>query len=244
VFVFAFSRFHLVNWVREFFLWVFSIGLSFLIYEGLIKNKLNLLPELSDLKNQFWILLIMFIYSAFNQLDFSQQATVRRKQNYLNIVYLENKQKYGAIVSTYSIDVLLESFIYSVLLYENFNRPRFVRVIEKITFPWFSKSLGPMQVQTNMMITDADSVRTGAERIMKSYLNALDSAKEKAREKEIEFDPFKDNSHRQYVLYKISSAYNKDDEYLNGIMEMHSEVIEQLYPSLKFNYPHWSESLI
>jgi hypothetical protein len=101
-----------------------------------------------------------------------------------------------------------------------------------------------MQVQTNMMIADADSVRTGAERIMKSYLNALESAKEKAREKEIEFDPFKDSSHRQYVLYKISSAYNKDDEYLNGIMEMHSEVIEQLYPSLKFNYPHWSESLI
>lgn len=233
IFILLFDRIFLVNWVREIFIWVTSTGISWIIYENFIKLKSNLLPQPENLTNEFWILLILFVYSALNQIEINSNATIKRKQQYLRKTYALNKKKYHSIIASQSVDSLCESFIYAVLLYESFNRPKLIRTIEKLTFPHIAKSLGPMQVKTDKMLTDYQSVTEGSARVVRSYLQALKMAKERAAEKEVEFNPYTESRHMRYLQYKVAAEYNKDDSYVDGLSEMHDHVIENLYPSFK-----------
>lgn len=244
LYILGFSRFRLVNWWRETFLWIVSIGLGWLIYDQVIQVRENLLPDVKDLKNQFWILLILFLYSTFNNIRLTQEGTKRRKTNYLRNSYCRSKALYGEAISSLATDILSESIIYAVLLYEQFNRPAMVRLVERMVFPWGSKSLGPMQIKSDLRITDTESVRLGVQHIMEIYRSAVEAGIQKATMKGKIFDPVSISSHRQFVIYKIASTYNKDDAYLSGIQEMHSQVVEVLYPSLIFVHKHWSESLV
>jgi hypothetical protein len=244
LFVLGFSRLSLVNWGRELFQWIASTGLGLLVYVSIVKYKSNLLPEPNELKNQFWILLMMFLYASLNNIRLDQGSTVKRKTNYLRKIYLDNKNHYEIIISSSATDPLSESIIYSILIYEQFNRPKLIRILEHIVYPWGSKSLGPMQVTVNHRVSDNESVQLGIERIMTLYKDALLSGQQKALLKNKSFDPLNNPSHLNYVVYIVASGYNKDDNYLSGIREMHSMVIEYLYPNLKFKQTHWSEYLI
>ena len=244
IYVLGFNRFRLVNWWREAFLWIASIGLGWLIYDQVIQVRENLLPDTKDLKNQFWILLILFVYSTFNSIRFSQAGTKKRKTNYLRDSYCHNKAVHGETISALATDMLSESIIYAVLLFEQFNRPPMVRLVERMVFPWGSKSLGPMQIKSARRITDNESVRLGVLHVMEIYQSAIETGIQKAATKDKLFDPITNYSHRQFVVYKVASAYNKDDSYLAGIQEMHLQVIEEQYPNLVFKYPHWSDTLV
>lgn len=239
-----FGRGRLVNWPRELFIWTVSIGGGWLLYGQILSVREALLPEVKDLKNQFWILLILFVYAAFNSARFSSDGTVRRKASYLRRSYATSRAKYGREISSQTTDDLSESLAYSVLMYEQFNRPGWVRLFERLVFPWGSKSLGPMQVKTSSRITDIESVRTGVHHLMQLYADALADGEKKAALRSVPFDPVKTSSHRQFVTYRVASGYNKDDGYLSGIEEMHQQLVELLYPSLRFSTTHWSEHLV
>lgn len=243
-FIVGFSRLRLVNWWREIFLWISSVGLGWLLYDYIIQDRTILLPEVKDLKNQFWILLILFIYAVFNTVQLNQEGTKQRKDNYIRRAYFKCKASYGEIVASLSVDPLSESLIYSILMFEQFNRPALVRLVERIVFPWGSRSLGPMQITTDRRITDNESVRLGAEHVVSIYKNVTNAGNQKAMSKNKSFDPITNRLHRQYVVRSVASAYNKDDDYVQGISEMHSKVIEDFYPNLKFSTVHWSEYLI
>lgn len=244
LYILVFGRHQLVNWWREALLWAASIGLGWLLYDQIIQVRENLLPDVKDLKNQFWILLILFLYSAFNNIRLGQEGTKKRKENYLKNSYTRCKALYGKIISSLATDTLSESLIYSVLLYEQFNRPAMIQMAERMVFPWCSRSLGPMQVKTNKRITDAESVRLGAEHIIEAYRGALEEGAQKAKINKIDFNPLSNNMHLHFVLYKVASGYNKDDDYMFGIQEMHSQIVELLYPELQFVSKHWSKYLV
>lgn len=243
-YIVSFGRVRLVNWPREVLIWTISIGGGWLLYGQIISARETLLPEIKDLKNQFWILLILFVYAAFNSARFSTDGTVRRKTDYLRHSYATSRAKYGSEIGSMTTDALSESLAYSVLMYEQFNRPRWVRLIERMVFPWASQSLGPMQVKTSSRITDTESVRIGVQHLMTLYAAAFTDGSEKAALKSQQFDPVTNPSHRHFVIYKVASGYNKDDHYLSGIHEMHEQLVELLYPNLRFSSPHWSEHLI
>ena len=54
----------------------------------------------------------------------------------------------------------MKALIYSIMIYENFNRSRFARAIERIVFRHSSKlhTYGIMQVQSNKVLTDEQSI--------------------------------------------------------------------------------------
>jgi len=232
VYIFGFSRAFLVNWKKELLLFSLSVALSWVIYEYFLQQKSSLLPDVSDLKNQFWILIILFIYSLLNNMDLEQDGSEKRKQKYLKSQYDENRKKYHQLISANSDEILLESYIYAILLYENFNRPKLIRKIERLVFPYLSSSIGPMQVKSTTRISDRESVKLGIEIINEVYRTSMEEGKIKAKEKGKEFNPLNDESQRQWLLYKIASKYNKDDSYVRGVVEMHDSLIENIYPQL------------
>lgn len=233
LFILIFERVHLINWMREAFIWVSSTGVSWIVYEYFIQFKTNLLPQPEELKNEFWVLLILFIYSVFNHIEFNGNATIKRKQNYCKKAYKHHKERFHSIIKVESVDTLSESLIYAILLYENFNRPKLIRMVERITFPHIAKSLGPMQVKTETSLSDFDSVRQGSARVVESYLKALKIGQEKAALREANFNPFMDSSHMRFLGYKVASDYNKDDSYVDGVTEMHEQLIENIYSTFK-----------
>lgn len=233
LFILIFERIQLINWIREIFIWLTSIGISWIIYEYFIRFRTSLLPQPEELKNEFWILVILFIYSVFNKIEFNGGATIKRKQKYCVNAYKNNKEEFDSVIKEHSVDTLSESLIYAILLFENFNRPRAIRVLEKIAFPHIANSIGPMQVKTEVRLSDLDSVRQGSSRVVKSYLEAVQNGKEIAARKEIEFNPFTEYNHMKYIQYKVAADYNRDDNYVQGVTEMHDQLIENIYTTFK-----------
>jgi len=137
---------------------------------------------------------------------------------------------YAANLDRY--DRLAESIIYSILIYEGFNRPPAVRLLERLLFPWGSKSLGPMQVTTDRRISDEESVTLGAKRLVDAYREVLATGNEKARLKNVTFDSLLNIAHRYYVISRVAAAYNKDDSYVGEVRELHELMAREFYPEL------------
>jgi hypothetical protein len=243
-YIVLFDRLRLVNWPREALIWIATIGGSWVIYDPLISAREHLLPEIKDLKNQFWILIIMFLYATFNNVRLRNGRTVERKRNYLVHAYSTSREEHGKVIAKLTQEPLPESIAYAVLMYEQFNRPQWIRRIERMLFPFGSRSLGPMQVTTTTRLSDADSVDIGVQRLMQLYSEALADGNTKAAAKGLSFDAVKNSTHRQFVIYRVASGYNKDDDYLSGVQEMHHALIDLRYPALKFHSEHWSEHLV
>lgn len=199
----------LLNWAQEVLIWFASIGGSWLLYENVIQVRRYLLPDPQSMTNELWVVVILFIYAALNNIELGSEGTERRKKRYLKHKYSKLRSEYDEIIQEVTPDRFAESIIYTVMIYEDFNRPPLARYIEYILFPYFSQTLGPMQVTTATRINDRQSVRMGAERIVDSYSEALE---EKDHGDEIrKLSKFNVYS----VVRSVSSDYNKDDSYVS-----------------------------
>ena len=154
------SRGKLTNWLEQIIYWLISIGLSLWVY-SLIESVEQILPSPRSLLDQLWILIIMFVYSILNQLQISREETIKRKNSYILSRYKTFKKKYDTIIKEFFHNDFYEALTYSIMIYEDFNRPCVVRWVEYLSFWMSSKpySLGIMQVTTDKFIDDQESIK-------------------------------------------------------------------------------------
>jgi hypothetical protein len=69
----------------------------------------------------------------------------------------------------------LREVVLAIILFENFNRPRFIRLIERIYIGVFNKptSIGIMQVTSSKNITDLESVKIGTKTLLNKYTKVM-----------------------------------------------------------------------
>lgn len=225
----SFGRYLLMNLRREALLWGVSIGLGWLLNEHVIINKDYLFPDYTHISNHLWVLVALFLYSTLNNLSFDGEKSKRRKNQYLYAAYGDNKLQFHSDIAEITQNRLVESIIYSILVYEGFNRPRVARIFEHLLFPWGSKTLGPMQINTKQRISDHEGIRLGALRVAEAYQDALNTGREIAITKKKEFDPTTNQSHRLYVILRVAAAYNKDDTYATEIEKVHAILSKEFY---------------
>jgi hypothetical protein len=170
------NQIKLTNWVRQIFYWVVSIGLSFWV-SSIIDQVDQILPEPKILLDQFWILVLLFLYSVFNQINLSNEKSKKRKSSYVISRYGKLKQKYNEIITEYFHNNLYEAMTYSIMIYEDFNRPRVLRWMEYVSFFLTKKphTLGIMQVTTDKYITDKESLSLAMHRIQEYTKQLLNS---------------------------------------------------------------------
>lgn len=77
--VILYGRGSLTNWVVQFFYWITSIGLSIYLYNKLIDQVDKILPDPESLRDEMWILIILFLYSSFDKVTFGRTGTLKRK---------------------------------------------------------------------------------------------------------------------------------------------------------------------
>jgi predicted RND superfamily exporter protein len=199
------------------------MALSYYGYEKIIITKKNLLPDFSNLSNELWIVIIIFIYQIVNKIESSNESTIVRKDNYLYSKYRLFQKKYGRIIIKLKNKRLI-ALAYSILIYENFNRPYIARLVENIRFHITSKphTLGIMQVYSNNLINDTESVRLGVEKIMRDYNEMV------ANPKEDYIDESEYSGSEYSILNDLIAKYNGGSEYREGVIEV-MRTIEEKY---------------
>ena len=203
--VILYGRGSLTNWSTQFFYWITSIGLSFYVYK-LVDKVDKILPDPDSLRDEMWILIILFLYSTFNKMTFDRKGTLKRKEKYLKETYKRLKSRYNKIISKECDNYFFTQVIYAIMIYENFNRPKIVRWIENICF-WLTKkphTLGIMQVTSSKWITNEQSILLAIKKVTSDCNNIIN-----------DFVNDIGGFSLTAVVGKIAGKYNKDDDYVN-----------------------------
>ena len=224
------GRARLLNWGMQLAYILISTGGAYYIYSNLIIDKAFFFPAGKDIGNALWLGVIGFIYHTCNSVRASDAKTRKRKEGYLNATYLKYKKLYGKIINDTSENEKQESLIYSVLIYENFNRPQVYRLVENLLFFFgLAKTLGVMQVTTEDFINDRESVVLGSKKIVS------------------DFNAIKDHPEQRYGYWPVRrlvlKSYNPDDDYISEVARIDDELKKLFYLKKETNFdPSDSES--
>jgi len=208
------GRGRLLNWASQLVVGLAVCWISYLAYTNLISQKHSLLPDFASIGNELWIIVLVFLYQAANKITLSPTGTLRRKHLYLERRYHSLRRQYGAIIEQEASGFrIVGDLAYAVLIYETFNRPTVYRWIESaVLFPFrLSKTLGPMQVQTDRRIDDEESVRLGVRKLRSDYRDLGGSP---------EGDPYLLQDH----VIRTLKRYNVRSDYPNEVYLLYIQV--------------------
>jgi len=196
---------------------------SYITYKKIIFSKTNILPDFTTIANELWIIILVFLFHLANKIELPQEGTIKRKEKYLEKTYIKFKIMYGDIIECKFQNNRLTALAYSILIYENFNRYKLARFVENIKFRLTGKphTLGVMQVYTDKMINDFESVELGTNKILKTYQRHIEE--------------YKENKKGEYytewqLISDIISDYNTGEDYLSSVDELHTLIENKFYP--------------
>lgn len=231
-----YGRFALTNWKAQLLYWISSIGISLYLYK-LIDVVDRILPSPEALRDQMWILIILFLYSIFNNMVIDRSGSQKRKEKYIKNTYLRLKSRYhNKISKECGGNYFFAQMVYSIMIYENFNRPRFVRWIEYIHFSLTKKphTLGIMQVTSVKWITNEQSITLAIQKIKSDCDNIVN-----------DYAKRKEDFSLRLIVREIASKYNKDDDYVEEVETLFNSISDtskayddfyQAYKHIKLKY--------
>ncbi len=190
------GRISFVNWRYEFISFFISNVLGIFVLFNcllpLIEANKNIFISLENLRDAIWVAIIFYIFKVIWDickcaLESEYVFSEKRKEKVVNIRYKKFYKKYNShivgILEKMSKDALImrdfKNLIYSVMIYEDYNRPFIYRKIEGILkriLPNKQMTLGIMQFKTYRYITDLESIEMACKKLYNDYLNNLDDA--------------------------------------------------------------------
>jgi hypothetical protein len=226
----AIARTHLINWKKQILYAICIIGLSFYMYEKVISTKKNLLPDFSNISNELWIIILIFMYNLLNNIETPNNGAEKRKLSYIKNTFTEFKTKYSEIIKSSSPNIRFEQISYSILIHENFNRPKLFRIIEYIKSLLFKKpgTFGVMQVRSKNRLNDKQSVEMGINILLENF-KTLQSEFKEACEKEDDNYYNKPEYLDGDLQLKLIRNYNHCDDYCYEIKELADYINEKFY---------------
>ena len=237
IFNISISRSLLVNWKKQTLYALCIIGLSFFIYKKIIITKQNLLPDFTNIANELWIIILVFLYGLINNIQSSNKGAEKRKFNYIKSTFSNLKNDYAEIVNSYSSNVRFQQIVYSIILHENFNRPKLFRIIEYIN-SLFKKegTYGIMQVKSESVLSDIESVNIGIKILFENFTKFQIEFNEELKNKK------EDKSHYNSVedldedfQNKLIRSYNHCDDYSYEISQLANYLNEKFYNTKENN---------
>ena len=215
------ERIRLINWPRQLVYYASIFFLSWAVYKKFISVKANMLPDFNNVANEMWIIIILFVYQIINNLNISSKSAENRRESYLSVKYSEFKNIYGNIIDKQLSNDVLKAVAYAILIYENFNRSKMVRMLENVHFLLTRKphSLGVMQFPTNQYINDRQSVVRGVRKILKSYKKVRDNYNSE------EHTYFSE----EMVYSQIISKYNGGIAYQTEVVTLVETILSKYY---------------
>lgn len=240
------DRAYLINWKKQVFYAFCTVLGTYLIYDKLIIKKENLLPNFSNISNELWIIILIFLYNLINNIQVSENGAEKRKLRYIKHTLSNLKKKYSILISSKTDNIRLEQIIYAIMLHENFNRPKAFRLLEYVKSKFSKKqvSLGIMQVKSDGFINDLESVEKGIEILIKEVDLLLPKFKEEY-EKDVEYSYQIEHLEQTYQASLIRK-YNHCNDYTYDILELTDYINEKFYmnnPLYKILFGNYIEAV-
>lgn len=163
-------------------IYAFSISLSYLTNTLFINNVKNVFPEEKELKIIIWLLITAYLYKFLKdnitKIDL-KTSTINFSQDkeYIVMQYAKLKSQYSNIIKTKYNELI--PLIYSIMIYENYYKPNFLRKIDKLKYKIDSeeRKFGIMQIKSQTIITDEESIKIAINRLERKYFNLLRAKK-------------------------------------------------------------------
>lgn len=214
----------LLNWKVQILYWVSSIALAIWV-NSIIDKVESVLPSPQTLLEQLWILIILFLYSIFNKMNLSREGTDKRIKKYTFNKVVSFKKRFGIIIDNKFSSDFYKAMTYSIMIYEDFNRPAIARFIERIIFH-FSKNphtYGIMQVKSLHPLSDEESVIQACDKIKADVISFVQNKKFNNKNSIFLFD----------IYSEVFSLYNPNDaEYCNQVIQVYENIVILFYPSM------------
>jgi hypothetical protein len=242
------GRSRLVRWGNQVAVAGVATGLSYLTYRQLLGDRSILLPSAQGLTDQVWIIVILFLYSTYNQLslDQSRRADQHRRDDYIKSQYGTLKRRYGSVVQAEAGTPVVEAIAYSIMIYETFNRPPLYQGIERwVLHPLgVAKSLGPMQVRVSHRLPDLELVRAGVRKVRTDWRQVwtqhlgantdLNSPSVDPRGGALPTDVTQiSGAYREQLIRGTAAKYNVRSDYPDQILGVYSTLIANYYQELE-----------
>lgn len=231
----ALGRRRLLLWPRQIFIAATSVGLAYLLYDRILQFRGNVLPDPANLANELWVVILLFLYATFNKVTWPFGATAaQRRTDYIRTQFRTFDTAYGAIIRRIAPNQFAEAVGFSILIYESFNRPTVYQWVERLMHKvGLSKSLGPMQVQSEKPLTNAESVELGMRKVVvdiapaeaivrKSYGYLMADPAE----------PLPKNLYGSLAL-AVAREYNVRSDYPLEVVGIFEELVQSFYPDLQ-----------
>ncbi len=164
--IFLLAKASLTDWPLFIFYAFVSIILGAVI-ESMKNNLGGLLPDIGNIRDELWLLVILFIYQIINKMSFGHEKSIKRHERYIKKMYKKLYNKYHLLVESESENNYVQNIIFSLMIYENFNRPPCVRIFERLIFNLKRKEMtfGIMQVKSESPISDEESIVRAVKKI-------------------------------------------------------------------------------
>lgn len=195
------QRWKILNKFEFFSQAIISILLSFILYKGYVeKNIDNLLKFPDDIVAQLWIITFVFIIGVINKIKDKNYDFPTSIANYTQKQYIYFKSKFDNLLK--SLGKKEQNIILAIMIYENFQRPKFVRIIENTLHRLNNaSSTGIMQIQnTKKIFSDENSVSFVIEKLRKLP------------------------EEKRTLEYLVRNIYNQTDEYLDEVNHIYGQL--------------------
>jgi hypothetical protein len=215
------ERARLLNWPLEIARGAMTFLLALAAYKYILVAKRNVVPDFSNIANDLWLLIAIFIYEALNRMRLSDTGTLARKMAYLDRVFSQYEGRYGVLIGQKAQQIELRALIYGILIMEAFNRPHLIRWIER-AMPRFgrARTLGLMQVRSENPISDDQSVELGVSKLVGDWKAEVQRAGDMMPATALA---------SSVILYelsrKVAARYNRDDMYVSEVMRLTQTIL-------------------
>lgn len=227
LYVILLGHIRLLDWWTQIFYWISSIGLA-IWFQSMVNKVDTILPDPKNLIEELWILIIAFLYSIINKKKFAEEASENRKKQYIIHKYNRLKSKFGGVVCKYCNNEFAEALLFSIMINENFNRPKAARCLERVLFAKSSKrhSYGIMQVMSDRVLTDEESIELAAKKINDSMGGYIATAQVSYDNRIWTFD----------IIDFVAKDYNNGDQYGTEIQSIFNVLKDVFYPVVENSY--------
>jgi hypothetical protein len=235
VYALLIGRGRLLSWPRQIVTGLATVLLSYALYVNVLSQRHNLLPDPSNLTNELWVLIIVYIYTVVNGIPYTHAGATRRRKDYIVYRYHTLRASFATDIAPQCQSPEDEALVYAVLIYETFNRPAVYRAIEKwLLFPaGLAKSVGPMQMQSESALDDHSSVTLGATTLLAAYRAALPRCARDVATWDVSDEKTRARYARSAAIRAAARDYNIRGDYSDEIEAIFDLLVEEFYPAAK-----------
>lgn len=184
--------------------YILGILLAIFIYNGIIIKVDIIVPDFSNLINELWIAIIIYLYHILNKYSFFGYR-YNNENGYILGKYSKFVDKYDYIFNEKKCEDSFKKLLYSIMIVEDYNRPHIVRIIENIIN---SKTKGIMQVKHTGKLTDKESIKLA--------IDIVENIDKKISLK------CGNNTEFEYRIFDIAFEYNPDNQYAESVMYIYN----------------------